>query len=420
MELSTMDRPISANQLLRRRVLIILSWLGGILLLAGLVSAVRTMIRPTLEADQFETATVEYGLVSETISCTGTLELESRRMILSPATAVLQETKASPGQLVQSGDTILILDQAGIRKQLSEMQLELKTLENRLQKQSLAASITRLEIEHQRDLNKMEIERLQSVWKDEKTMLSMGGTPPEKVEQAKQAVDLARKELDITSAKNKLKLAELEVTEEELQLERQKLLQKFADLRAQSQQLWVLAPIPGVVISIDAEIGSMIQQNQELVKISDLRTYKITGKINEKFSAQLSSGGRVNIIIDQDQSLEGTIGNIRPVVESGQVYFDVLPVQKDHPRFRPNLEVELRILVAEKSNTLRLKDGPFYDGSKKLKVFKVENNRAVATEITTGLTNMNYIEIENGLEEGDEVVISDVSDFQHLEWIEIE
>jgi HlyD family secretion protein len=418
MELSTMDRPISDNRLLRQKIRKAGAWLGLILFIAGMFFGTRQFFRPKLTRGNFETAVVEMGKVSESIGSTGTLELENRQMILAPATTVLQEIRASPGKMVEKGDTILVLDQTPIVKTLYQKQLELKSMKNRLQKQNLAASIARLEMEHQEELKNVDIERLKSVWKDEQAMLKMGGTPPEKVEQARQALDLAHKELEITRKKNQLQREELRIGVQELELERTKIQQQIDELEIQSAQLWVLAPVPGVVISIEAETGSMIQQNQELVRISDLRTYKITGKIADKFSSQLSSGGKVSIMIDQHQ-LPGTIGNIRPLVESGQVYFDVFPEQNDHPRFRPNLEVELRILVAEKESVLRVKDGPFFDGSKKLKVFKVEDEQAVAVEVVTGLKNMDYLEIESGLKPGDEVIITDVSVFQHLEKVEI-
>lgn len=419
MELSTMDRPISAHKLLKLKLQRIAFWSGAVVLVTLIFWGARKLIRPSLKQGQFETATVETGMVSESISCTGTVELENHQMILSPATAMLEKIRAYPGEMVQAGDTILKLDPRGLLKLLEQKNLDLKSLQNKLTQQEINASIARLEMQHQEDLKKVEIEKLKSVWKDEQAMLQLGGTPVEKVEQAQQAYELAQRELKITHQKNALQLDQQEAAQQNLALEQEKIKVQLDQLREQLNQLWVLAPIPGVIISVNAETGSMVPQDQELVRISDLRTFRINGKIADKFAQQLAPGGKVQVVVDSEHHLAGSIGNIRPLVESNQVHFEVTPEDKSHPRFRPNLELELRILVAEKRHTLRVKDGPFFDGSKKLKVFKLENSQAVAVEVTTGLSNMDYLEIESGLEPGDEIVISDVSAFQHLDQVEV-
>lgn len=64
-------------------------------------------------------------------------------------------------------------------------------------------------------------------------------------------------------------------------------------------------------------------------------------------------------------------------------------------------------------------DGPFFDGSKQLNVLRLNGKSAERTLIETGLNNFEFVEIIAGLEEGDEVIISDVSKVIHLEKIKI-
>ena len=161
-----------------------------------------------------------------------------------------------------------------------------------------------------------------------------------------------------------------------------------------------------------------ISSGQEMVSISDLSTFKLTGKIADSNAEKLHSNGKV-IAISNNTRLEATIGNIRPEIENGMIKFDVFLEQNNHPDLRPNLSMELQIITAEKINVLRLPDGPFFDGSRQLDVLRVEGDNAYKTRIQTGLNNFEYVEIESGLKEGDEVIVSDVSKVIHLETIKL-
>lgn len=389
------------------------------LLLAISFILFRSAIKPHLSAANLETSVVALGPVVETISTSGTVELKKQFTILAPSTTVLKRIVTGPGQKVNTGDTLLILDPAPIHKLLREEIYQLKKLKVKKLHCRIKIDIMALDQQFQLKGKTSEISRLQSELEDQQAQLSFGGTSSSKVSQAFENVLLAEEEYNLLVEKEKLQSKEMEIELTDIDAEIMMTELRKSDIHDQLAKMIMRAPVPGVVVEIDGETGSLVTADKMLVKISDLRTYKITGSISDNFSDKISIGGKVEIIIDKENRLGGMIGNIRPIVKEGQVLFEVFPENSSYPRFRPNLNVEIKVVVAERENTLRVKDGPFFDGAKKLRVYKIVDQTAIATEVSTGLFNMDYIEIIDGLQEGDEIVISDVSSVKVLDEVEI-
>ena len=420
MELSSMDQEIPRSKRIKRSLRVISISVAIIAVIVVAFIGFRKMITPVLEQGKFESDIVDYGAMSETISCSGKIELDHHFIVLSPATTILKRIIISPGQLVDIGDTLLFLDKAPVQKKYNDLSIQLKSLKNKKLKNRLNAKNEKIDLEFRLRKIKINISKFEAQLLDQQNLLKVGGTSEAKVREAEQAVSLAQYEYTIAKQKNEIRAQELKAIETDLDIEYQTKSTELVATENQLAHMVVTAPAHGVVISMATETGNIVSKDKELVKISDLNTFKITGKISDSFAEKISSGGQVEIIIDKDNRLAGTIGNIRPLVDNGQVFFDVFPESKSHPKFRPNMEVEVRILTAFKQQALRIKDGPFFDGSKKLMVYKVVDQQAIATEITTGMKNMDFVEVLSGLSAGDEVVISDVSAINHLSEVEIE
>jgi HlyD family secretion protein len=93
--------------------------------------------------------------------------------------------------------------------------------------------------------------------------------------------------------------------------------------------------------------------------------------------------------------------------------------QPSSPLLRQNLRVDVSIVTARKPRTLRLRRGPFSTGEGSQEVFVIRGGRAVKAPVTFGLTGFDYYEVTSGLMAGDEVIISDMRDYQRLSQIRI-
>lgn len=363
-------------------------------------------------------ATVTRQRVCESIMASGIVETEKEALVLSPVTAKLKHIVRGPGSRVEKNDTILYLDTEMLVQSISCERDQLELKENSYYLKGLTARNSALDFEHKTRVKELKVTALETQLSEENQLLEVGGISKERIRKTKQELLLARKELVLIKKQNiigaeKLK-KEKQAQELEIRIKRRELLTKIQKLKATT----VCASSSGVIISISKKEGEIISKDNELVRISNLSSFKITGNISDSQAGKIKSGGRV-FAINNGVKLEGVIGNIRPEVNNGQVKFDVFLKNSSHPSLRPNMQLELQLIISEKNNVLSLPDGPFFDGSKQLDVFCVKGTTATKMPIKVGLNNFETIEIMEGLHEGDKVIISDVSKYKHLQKVEI-
>ena len=77
------------------------------------------------------------------------------------------------------------------------------------------------------------------------------------------------------------------------------------------------------------------------------------------------------------------------------------------------MRVDVLVVTGKKARALRVLRGPFADGEGRREVFVVRGGRAVRTAAQLGLASATHLEVLQGLQPGDEVVISDMSAHLH-------
>ena len=117
--------------------------------------------------------------------------------------------------------------------------------------------------------------------------------------------------------------------------------------------------------------------------------------------------------------MRGTITSIRPTIENGIITFIVELNKKSNEALRSNLRVDVFVVTSFKDNVIRVANGPFVNGSGVQDIFVVEGDKAVRRTVTIGATNFDFVEIENDVEVGEEVIISNMEDYIHTDEVDI-
>jgi HlyD family secretion protein len=161
-----------------------------------------------------------------------------------------------------------------------------------------------------------------------------------------------------------------------------------------------------------------VNTDRLLIEMSDLTNFKIQGSVEDDFYDHIKTGTRVYVGID-NQKLIGVIGTVDPVVKDRKIEFDVNLQESNHFKLRPNLSVDLEIAMAERDSVLRISNGPVIGRGKEHQVFVLTQSGVESREIRTGLKTKEYVEILEGLNEGERIVLSVVSSMEDLEGMEI-
>jgi HlyD family secretion protein len=164
--------------------------------------------------------------------------------------------------------------------------------------------------------------------------------------------------------------------------------------------------------------GVAVARGDELARVADLSTFKVEATLSDVHAARIRAGQPV-LVRAGELSLRGTLAKIHPQVENGIVRLEVTLEQADHPLLRPNLRVDVHVVSERREGVLTVRRGSVLaiDGGHAL--FRLRGREAVRRSVRLGITNFERTEIVEGLEEGDEVILSDMSDYANRKEIRI-
>lgn len=125
----------------------------------------------------------------------------------------------------------------------------------------------------------------------------------------------------------------------------------------------IRAPISGVVISRDVDVGQTVAASLQAPKLfsiaNDLSKMQVTASVDEADIGQVKMGQKVSFVVDAypDANFAGTVGQIRlaPVVTQNVVTYNVI-INVDNPDFKlmPGMTATCSIEVAKRENVLRV------------------------------------------------------------------
>jgi HlyD family secretion protein len=370
------------------------------------------------QSQDVQISVVDVGGVIRSFQGEGIVIPQSEVIILSPASSIIKEILKEVGSHVNVNEPIIILDPTPIQTEIDNIQDQLEMKENSLRKNHLSARSSKVDLDYNVQVKSLRITSLNAELADQEQLLEVGGISPAKFEKTKQELELAEKDLIMLKEKNSIKLQQLEADEEGLRLQidmQNKVLE--AKEEALSKMI-IRAPSAGIILSIRGKVGEKVNTDRLLIEMSDLTNFKIQGKVDDDYSEQIKTGTKVYVGLD-NENLTGVVGSVNPVIRDRMIEFDVNLQESNHFKLRPNLTVELNIVRAERDSVLRISNGPAIGRGREHQVYVVNSGGAVLRDIRTGLKTADYVEVLEGLEEGDRVVISDISSADKLDALEL-
>jgi HlyD family secretion protein len=275
-----------------------------------------------------------------------------------------------------------------------------------------------VDLDYNEQVKNLKIASLKSDLADQEQLLEVGGISPAKYEKTRQELELAEKDLVMLKEKNSIRLQQLEADEEGLRLQIDIQEKELATKEEALSKMIIRAPSAGIILSIRGKVGEKVNSDRLLIEMSDLTNFKIQGRVEDDYSEDIKTGTKVYVGIDNER-LTGVVGSVSPVIRDRMIEFDVNLNESNHYKLRPNLDVNLEIVTEERDSVLRIPPGPAIGRGQEHRVFVLESGRAVDREIKTGLRTDNFIEVTEGLKEGDRVILSDISSIEDLDELDI-
>ena len=407
-----MDREISKEIRIKEKRKSIIKWVIGLGSVAGSIVLVLSLIQPTLKMDDVIVSKVDKGIIEVSVNASGKVIPAFEEIINSPINSRILEIYKRGGDSVDVGTPILKLDlqraETDFQKLLDEEQMK------RLQLEQLRVNIrSKLsEMEMKLKVSRMELSRKEVELRNERYLDSLGAGTTDKVRQAELSFTVGELQLKEDEQKylneQALGKADLKVKELELNIFRKGL----AETKRTLEDAQIRSPRKAILTYVNSELGAQVVQGAKIAIVSDLSHFKIDGEIADTYGDRIATGNKVMVKIGSEK-LNGTVSDITPLSKNGVISFTVQLDNDNHPRLRSGLKTDVYVMNAVKEDVMRIANGSYYVGKGDYELFVIKGGNLIKKKIRLGDSNFEFVEVIDGLQPGDKVIISDMTNYKN-------
>ena len=355
-------------------------------------------------------AKVSRGDLRKEISALGKVVIANSPTLYSSADGVVTYN-VKAGDVVMRGQILLKIDSPTLANQLQQEKATLGRLQSELAKQKLSSQKNQLDAKQAAELADINFQTAQRNLASFKTGYEKHFVSQTEFEKAEEEFRLA--ELKMQQAPENVHLAnavaKTDIKNAASQLERQQLV--VDDLQRRSEELEIHSPVDGMVGSLALNQKSAVALHQALISVVDLSRYEAEIDAPEHYAPDVTPGMAVDIRLD-NQNYTGEVIAISPEIQAGQVKLRLRFTGKAPESLRQNQRISASILLEVNENVLRLPRGTYLDSDHGQSLFKVIGNKAQKVPVQLGANSIDQVEILKGLQDGDEIIISDTGSYK--------
>ena len=369
----------------------------------------KSILTPTVYLSRMTIATADQGNLQITVQGSGVVIPNYEEVITAPFRSKVLKILRTPGVKVNTGDTLLILDNEMAANDLKRLENELDL--KGIQKEKLKIQIREMEedFDISRQIREIRIENLKSAYDAEVYLNKRGGSTKDVIRKAKTEWDIAVLELRqaVNNQLNKLQASEAGIRELETQIR----IQKNAIIEARNlvDQAFVRAPFAGSLSSVLSQPGAMTGEGTEIARVADFSKYRIRGTISNSWAGKIMTGQQVLIRV-KNKMLNGILENIMPSVSDGMLECLIRINETDITDLRPNQQLEIRVVVSFKDGVVRLPNGPYYKSPGALHLYVIRGKKAFRTQVVLGEASFDFVEVISGIEKGEKVILTELEE----------
>ena len=175
----------------------------------------------------------------------------------------------------------------------------------------------------------------------------------------------------------------------------------------------VRSPRKAILTYINNQIGAQVAEGSQIAVISDLSHFKVEGEIADTYGDRVAAGGKAIVKIGSEK-LEGTVSSVTPLSKNGVISFTVQLNEDNNRRLRSGLKTDVYVMNAVKEDVMRIANASYYVGRGEYELFvRNSDKEIVKRKVQLGDSNFEFVEVIGGLQPGDEVVVSDMSQYKN-------
>jgi HlyD family secretion protein len=374
---------------------------------------------PSVEKATVWMDTVKRGPMLRDVRGLGTLVPEELRWIPATRDGIVERINVKIGDAVRADTILLVLSNPELEQSLVDAELQIKAAEAdvantraQLQSQVINQEIVMAAADAAAKRAKLQADVNQ-------TLASQGllGDLPLKLSQVDAENSAAQSEMEKKRVAVYAQAAKAQISAAESRIEQ--LRTAYELKKSQIEQLRVRAGAPGVLQQLPVEVGQRVSPGTILAKVAEPGRLKAELKIAETQVRDIALG-QIAQIDTRNGIVRGHVSRIDPAATQGTVTVDV-QLEGELPKgARPDLSVDGTVEIERLDNVVYVGRPAYGQADTTVGMFKVmPTGEAVRAQVKLGRTSVNMIEVREGLQVGDQVILSDMSQWDAYDRVKL-
>ena len=408
-----MDREIPKDVLKKERNRRILKYggIGGGCI--ALILILFSLMRSSVKEKDLVFSEVSKGTIEVSVSASGKVVPAFEEIINSPINTRILEVYKKGGDSVNVGTPIIKLDLQSAKTEYDKLLDEEQMKRYQLEQLKVNNSTYLSDLEMKVKVAEMKLNRMKVELRNERYLDSLGSGTMDRVHQAELNFETGKLELEQLhqqlANERKVKAADLKVK----QLEYEIFLKGLAETKRTLDEAQIRSPRKAILTYINNQIGAQVNEGSRIAVISDLSHFKVEGEIADTYGDRVAAGGKAVVKIGSEK-LEGQVSSVTPLSKNGVISFTVQLEDDSNRRLRSGLKTDVYVMNAVKEDVLRIANSSYYVGRGDYQLFVLDgSDELVKRKVRLGDSNFEYVEVVSGLQPGDRVVISDMSQYKN-------
>jgi multidrug efflux pump subunit AcrA (membrane-fusion protein) len=407
-----MDEPKKTRKTWKWIIILVLILMGGLILYRVWASSQRRVGPQRLGQGEIpvQVTPVKRGNLTYFFNATGDISPLMQVDLFPKVSGYLEKISVNLGDSVRQGQVVAQIDRSDFLYKVREM--EAKVAQAKAALDEIEAG-TRAE----------EIRQAEEAVKQAQSRYDYAKSQRERMEALYQKQIISKKDFDnadtecsvfeaqLVSSKERLKQLREGARREEREASRAKLKEMEAVLlqeQTRLQNTTVTAPFPGEITRKYVDAGALVSSSTPLMTLVHTETLKVIANVLEKDISLVKPGMKVRVQAEAfpDRSFDGRIVRMNSALDTATRTLQTeIHIPNTGKMLRPGMFAKIEIALSTRIGTLVIPKVALVEEGEDRVVFLVEDNQALRKTIVTGVEQDDTVEVLQGLNEGDRIVI---------------
>lgn len=365
-----------------------------------------------VDKNSLSIATVQQGQFNDYIRISGRVQPLTTIQLSPQEGGIVKQILIEEGSTVHAGDDILLLSNDNLDLQILNSEAELAEKENILRNTRIQMEQQKLNVQQNILEYATQTQRLRRTYEQLKQLYEMQLIARE---------DYLKAEEDYRLAENKQQLIIERAAQDSLyrgtQIDRmeeslENMQRNMQMIRRRKDNLIVKAPIDGELGLLDVALGQSIAAGTKIGQINSVGLYKVEALIDEHYIDRIAAGLQATFERRGD-TYSTVIRKVYPEVREGKFKADFKFTGDQPENIRAGQTYYLNLQLGQPEQAVLIPRGAFYQKTAGKYIFVLDKNgkRALRREIRIGRQNPQFYEVIEGLQPGEQVIISAYDSF---------